>query len=727
MEFIDHPLIKKNKVMARLYQEAIVDSCREKNSLIVLPTGLGKTIIAALLTVYRLQKYEGEVIFLAPTKPLVMQHFQTFCDVLNIEDMEFFTGTVAPSKRKELYKNKKIIFATPQVIENDIISQRLDLENVSMIIFDEAHRAVGDYAYVFIAKKYMEKGKNPLIIGLTASPGSEKEKIKEVLENLFIENIEVRTESSPDIKRYIQDVDIEWIEVGFPEEYKKIREYLEKYLENKLKILHNIGFLRSASLGISKKDLLNLGTKIRKEMNQSYGNMEKKYFIGIMAQSAAVKIHHALELLETQGIIPFLDYFERLKHQKTKSAREIINSELIKKALNLARTIEVRHPKYEKLKEIIEKEIKKCRNIIVFSQYRDSAQKIVNLLNNIEGVRAIRFVGQSSKIRDKGLSQKKQKDILEKFRNREYNVLVATSIAEEGLDIPSVDLVVFFEPVPSEIRTIQRRGRTGRRRAGKVIVLFTGKTRDEAYFWVSKAKEKKMHKILLQMKNQLKKKENIEKQTKIDDFIKIIVDHREKSPVVKFLSSRCLVEQKDLPVGDYILSERVCVERKSSEDFLRSLMERKIFQQIKGISESYEIPILIIEGEDLYSQHDISPNSILSAIISIILDFNVHVIFTKDSYETMLILLDIAKREQQKGKREIPIRGSKKIMDIRENQRYIIEGLPHVSATLAERLLKHFGSVKNVFTAPKEELMKIKGIGEKTADEIIKVIEEKFE
>jgi len=125
MEFIDHPLIKKNKVMARLYQEAIVDSCREKNSLIVLPTGLGKTIIAALLTVYRLQKYEGEVIFLAPTKPLVMQHFQTFCDVLNIEDMEFFTGTVAPSKRKELYKNKKIIFATPQVIENDIISQRL--------------------------------------------------------------------------------------------------------------------------------------------------------------------------------------------------------------------------------------------------------------------------------------------------------------------------------------------------------------------------------------------------------------------------------------------------------------------------------------------------------------------------------------------------------------------------------------------------------------------------
>jgi len=727
MEFIDHPLVKKDTVMARVYQETIVDSCREKNSMVVLPTGLGKTIIAALLTVYRLQKHDGKVIFLAPTKPLVMQHFQTFSNTLNIDKMEFFTGTVAPSTRKDLYKDKKIIFATPQVIENDIISRRLDLENVSMIIFDEAHRSIGDYAYVFIAKKYMEKGKNPLVIGLTASPGSQKEKINEVLDNLFIENIEVRTDSSPDIKKYIQDIDIEWIEVDFPEEYKKIRKYLEKYLENKLKILHNIGFLRSASLGISKKDLLELGTRIRKDMNKSYGKMDKRYFIGIMAQSSAIKIQHGMELLETQGIIPFSDYFERLKHQKAKSAKEIINSELIKKALNLAKTIETRHPKYGKLREIIEEEIKRCKNIIVFSQYRDSAQKIVDILNDIEGVRAIRFVGQSSKLGDKGLTQKNQKEILEKFRNQEYNILVATSIAEEGLDIPSVDLVLFFEPVPSEIRTIQRRGRTGRRKSGKVIVLFTGKTRDEAYFWVSRAKEKKMHKILLQMKNQLKKKEYIEKQTKIEDFVKIIVDYREKSPVVKYLSSHCLVEQKNLPVGDYILSEKVCVERKSCEDFLRSLMDRKLFQQIKNISESYEIPILIIEGEDLYSQHEISANAILNAIISIILDFNVHVIFTKDAYETMLILLDIAKREQQKERKDIPIRGSKKIMDIKENQRYIIEGLPHVSATLAERLLKHFKSVKNVFTASKEDLMKVKGIGEKTADEIIGVIDKGYE
>ncbi|MCK4636792.1 MAG: DEAD/DEAH box helicase family protein [Methanomicrobia archaeon] len=727
MEFIDHPLVKKDMMMARVYQETIVDSCREKNSLIVLPTGLGKTIIAALLTVYRLQKYDGKVIFLAPTKPLVMQHFQTFSDILNIDKMEFFTGIVAPSKRKDHYEDNKIIFATPQVIENDIISRRLDLENVSMIVFDEAHRSTGDYAYVFIANKYMEKGKDPLTIGLTASPGSQKQKIKEVLENLFIENIEVRTDSSPDIKRYIQDIDIDWIEVDFPEEYKKVRKYLEKFLERKLKILHNVGFLRSASLGISKKDLLELGVRIRKEMNKSYGRMDKKYFIGIMAQSSAIKIHHGMELLETQGIIPFLDYFERLKQQKTKSAKEIINSELIKKALNLAKTIETRHPKYGKLREIVEEKITRCRNIIVFSQYRDSARKIVDILNTIEGVRAIRFVGQSSKVKDKGLTQKKQKEILEKFRSQEYNVLVATSIAEEGLDIPGVDLVLFFEPVPSEIRTIQRRGRTGRRKAGKVIVLFTGKTRDEAYFWVSRAKEKKMHKLLSQMKNELKKKEYIEKQTKIEDFVKIIVDYREKSPVVKYLSSHCLIEQKNLPAGDYLLSERVCVERKSCEDFLRSLMDRKLFQQVKNISESYEIPILIIEGENLYSQHGISANAILNAIISIILDFNVHVIFTKDPYETMLILLDIAKREQQKEKKDIPIRGNKRVMDMKENQRYIIEGLPHVSATLAERLLNYFGSVKNVFTASKEELMKVKGIGEKTAEEIIRVIEEGYE
>jgi Fanconi anemia group M protein len=726
MKFIDHPLVKKGAVAARTYQEAIVDSCREKNSLIVLPTGLGKTIIAALLTVYRLQKYEGRVIFLAPTKPLVVQHQQTFAETLTVEKTAVLTGAVPPSTRETLYTKNRILFATPQVVENDIISRKVSLEDISLIIFDEAHRAVGDYAYGFIAKRYREKGNIPLIIGLTASPGSDKAKIEDVLDNLFIENIEVRTESSPDITQYIQNIDVEWIEVKFPDQYKKIRTYLETYFSHKLTILKNIGFLRSSSVKISKKVLLDLGNRIRKEMNKSYGKKDQRYFIAIMAQSAAVKVHHAMELLETQGITPCLDYLERLKTQKTRSAKEILNADAVKKAIHLARTIEERHPKYEKLREIITEE-RECKNIIIFSQYRNSAQKIVDMVNEIEGIRAVRFVGQSSRRKDKGLTQKKQKEILEKFRRQEYNVLVATSVAEEGLDIPSVDLVVFFEPVPSEIRTIQRRGRTGRRRAGRVVVLYTGKTRDEAYFWVSRRKEKKMHKILLQMKQKLKKKEYVETQTKIDDFITIIVDHREKSPVVKYLSSRCMVNQETLPVGDYVLSERVCVERKSCEDFLRSLMDRKIFHQVKHLAENYELPILIIEGEDLYSQHEISANAILNAVISLTLDFGTHVVFTKDPYETTLVLMEMAKREQQKEKKEIPVRGSKPTMNLKENQRFIVEGLPNISATLAERLLTHFGTVETIITASREDLMAVRGIGKKTADEIRRVIEAVYE
>lgn len=694
--------------------------------MIVLPTGLGKTIIAALLTVYRIQKYGGKVIFLAPTKPLAMQHHQTFSNFLNMDKMELFTGAVQPSKRKKLYKDTKVIFATPQVIENDIISRRFNFKDVSMIIFDEAHRAVGEYVYTFIAERYMGEGENNLITGLTASPGSNKKKIEGVLDNLFIENIEVRTESSPDIKPYVQEIDVEWIEVELPKEYKKIQKYLEGYLKHKMKILKNIGFLRSSSVNISKKVLLDLGKRIRKKMNKSYGRKNKRFFIGIMAQSAAVKMQHSIELLETQGILPFLDYMDRLKQQKAKSSKEICNSSMVQKAIHLAESTERRHPKYEKLNEIIGDQIKKCKNIIIFSQYRDSARKIVEMVNEIEHVRAVRFVGQSSKKKDRGLTQKEQKKILEEFRTQEYNVLVATSVAEEGLDIPSVDLVVFFEPVPSEIRTIQRRGRTGRRKAGKVSVLYTGDTRDEAYFWVSRRKEKKMHKILLQMEKKLEKKKYIKKQTKIDDFIKILVDHREKSPVVKYLSSRCTVEQKSLPVGDYVLSDRVCVERKSTEDFLRSLMDRKIFQQIKNLSKAYEFPILIIEGEDLYSEHEMSSNSILNAIISIMLDFDTYVFFTKDAYETTLVLLDMAKREQQNQKKDIPVRGTKKSMNMEENQRYVIEGLPNISATLAERLLTRFKTVKSIFTASKEELMEVRGIGEKTAERIISVIEEGY-
>jgi Fanconi anemia group M protein len=165
-------------------------------------------------------------------------------------------------------------------------------------------------------------------------------------------------------------------------------------------------------------------------------------------------------------------------------------------------------PKQEALKQIIQ-ETKRGIKIIVFTQYRDTAREIVKNINEIEGVRAVRFVGQMTKEGDAGLSQKEQLKILDGFIGGEFNVLVATQVAEEGLDIPSVDLVVFYEPVPSEIRAIQRRGRTGRKRAGKVVVLMTKDTRDEGIYWSSAFKERRMKKSLRQIKDSSEEKGNV--------------------------------------------------------------------------------------------------------------------------------------------------------------------------------------------------------------------------
>jgi Fanconi anemia group M protein len=141
--------------------------------------------------------------------------------------------------------------------------------------------------------------------------------------------------------------------------------------------------------------------------------------------------------------------------------------------------------------------------VLVFTHYRDTCELVANKLSKVENAKVAKLVGQSDRKGEKGQKQKDQVGVLERFRQGEFNVLVATSVGEEGLDVASTDLVVFYEPVPSEIRSIQRRGRTGRSRAGKVIIFITKGTRDEAYYYSSLNKEKAMRRRLDTMKDEL--------------------------------------------------------------------------------------------------------------------------------------------------------------------------------------------------------------------------------
>ena len=128
---------------------------------------------------------------------------------------------------------------------------------------------------------------------------------------------------------------------------------------------------------------------------------------------------------------------------------------------------------------------------------RKIISRLLEVLKNV--CSPISLIGQSG---EKGLSQKEQIDAVKDFEAGVYNCLITSSIGEEGLHISSADIAIFYEPVASEIRTIQRRGRVGRTKLGKIIFLITKDTRDEANFYSAGRKEKKMKEILKGMQAQ---------------------------------------------------------------------------------------------------------------------------------------------------------------------------------------------------------------------------------
>ena len=741
--FVVQPLIKANAVEYRKYQAEIVEKCLERNTLVILPTGLGKTIIAAIVAAHRLLKYpDSKCIMLAPTKPLVNQHCEIFRAVLNLPSHEInaITGTVRPQSRVNVLKSSKVILMTPQTLENDLITSRCDLKPVSLLIFDEAHRAVGNYPYVYIAKEYIKQAEHPLILGLTASPGSEKEKIEEVCRNLYISQIETRTEYSPDVRQYIHPIYMEWKTVKLPSDFLKIKTLLETLFKERLKILKEYGYLESSDIKkISRKNLLELRAKIQSEIAE-YLRPPSSLFSVSLAIAEALKLSHMLELLETQGITPVAEYLTKMKketkrpgHQK--AAETLLNDDKLLEVEKLIQKLmkeNYEHPKIKETIKIISRHLQsneKAR-IIVFTKFRNTAKKLVEELRQIDGIRPARFVGQASKDVDMGLTQKEQLRILGEFKEGIYNVLVATSVAEEGLDIAECDLVICYDAVPSAIRQIQRRGRTGRRRPGRMVVLIAEKTRDEAYFWTAKHKEKVMKQTIKEISTKLHVTSINTTSKSLDTFIKsqeelkVYVDNRElRSQTAKYLAElgvKLIPEQ--LPIADYIVSDRVAIERKTTEDFLQSIIDKRLFQQLTDLKRNYTVPILIIEGENVYKGKAISPDAVRGALASIILDFNVPILWAKTPSETAHLIYAITRREQKKEKRYPSIKKEKMPLSDRELQEYIVSGLPGIDLTLARRLLKELKTVENIFTASENTLKKVKGIGEKTARKIREIL-----
>ncbi|MBS7647463.1 MAG: helicase-related protein [Candidatus Bathyarchaeia archaeon] len=506
--YVWHNLLKEKAVEDRLYQNRILEKARQYNTLVVLPTALGKTVIALLLAIEKAE--EGKIFFLAPTRPLVQQHHQTFLDKTWFDENELVlvTGRYPPNHRSALYSKAKVVFATPQCVWNDLKSGLLRLDDVSLIVFDEAHRARGNYAYVGIATYYFRQCRKPLVLGLTASPGGSEEKIAEVCRNLGITAIEHRTDEDKDVKPYIQPIEVEWRRVKPPEQYLAVRDKLRQMLVERVKGLQALGVLTDKQPAfITRRDLIEFNDELQRRL----GGGEGGYLYQLKVEAtAALSIAHMIELIESQGPETLEAFIEkslkRMAMEGSRGHKSILNDPLFIEARKSLRSCTAtENPKVKELVKVLEAQLqaKPDSRLIVFTQYRDTVNALIKALNNNSRLRVERFVGQGEREGDPGMSQEQQREVLEKLRSGETNVLVATSIAEEGLDIPEVDHVVFYEPVPSEIRYIQRRGRTGRRVAGKVTILIAEDTVDEAFYWSSISRARKMKRIISQLNRKL--------------------------------------------------------------------------------------------------------------------------------------------------------------------------------------------------------------------------------
>ena len=799
-KFINHPLLKENTLVKRKFQVDIFVTCTKTNCLVVVPTGLGKTIIALLLSLQRLKNNDSKIIFLAPTRPLVEQHLRTFQNLTKIDpdSLLMMTGSTLPEKRERLYKEDitRCLFMTPQILQNDLITNRISLEDVSLIIFDEAHRATGNYAYTFLAKKYLQNAKDPKILAMTASPGKNREKIKEVMENLHLDAIEIRTDSDPDVKPYIQEVETIWKNVELPVEMLEVLKSFEDLQKLVYSELKKNGILASEDIRkISRRDLLAAGKVLDEMIAKSHQGSDLPRLLFCKKLLAnAIRISHMSELLEAQGIHALKAYLDKNIEQVAqgkggKSLRELFRSnqmdEVITKVNDLIHA-KIDHPKMALLMTVLMEQFSTnpSSRILVFCHFRDTGKNIVSQINENEKIRAHVFVGQQKKGKDKGLSQRQQLEILQQFKAGEYNTLVATSVAEEGLDISECDVVIFFDVVPSEIRAIQRRGRTGRNKAGKVYIFKTMGTREEGYFWAEKHREREMKRVLNEIRRELQpalKSKEKKGQTSLTSFISstqgkldkkhktissedkdcsdgphityiepssspgsqkqgqklntspiaspqgkpssfIIVDSRETaSPVTRELADRnATVSIQKLPIGDYIISERCGIERKSIPDFVSSIKDGRLFKELQGLKEQFVIPILVIEG-GINSIIAINRAAVLGSLTSILLKMKIFLYQTASPEETAEILIALAKKEQaEKSTKNFSIRFKKFPEKIPKQMEYILSGIPGINASRAKDLLSEFRTLRNLLNAEEEAIKNVSNIGPAIAKNIVK-------
>ncbi|TWU74515.1 3'-5' DNA helicase [Metarhizium rileyi] len=499
----------------RNYQFSIVKNGLFNNTLVALPTGLGKTFIAAtvMLNFYRWTK-SAKIVFVAPTKPLAAQQIDACYNIVGIprSDTTLLTGNIQPALRVDEWEKKRVFFMTPQTLLNDLSHGYADPKSIALLVVDEAHRAVGEYAYAKVTKLMRRFSRSFRVLALTATPGSKIETVQEVIDNLGISHCEIRTEESIDIRQYVHQRNIEQLVLDPSDEMNLVSELFTEALKPLVDKLgsQNIYYGRNpmamTTYGLMQAQKEWFATRGR-HTNQGVQFMMRAIF------SVLTSLAHSIKLLNFHGIKPFYDNMMDFRSEQegkgekgSKYKRQLIEHSSFQKMMDhISRWLKtdgfVGHPKLTALADCVlnhfmDQGEDMATRVIVFSEYRDSAEDIVRELNKHKPLlKASVFVGQADGKRGEGMKQAQQIQTIEKFKKGEFNVLVATSIGEEGLDIGQVDLIVCYDSSASPIRMLQRMGRTGRKRAGNIVLLLM-RGKEEDQFAKSKDNYAKMQELI---------------------------------------------------------------------------------------------------------------------------------------------------------------------------------------------------------------------------------------
>lgn len=738
MKYFEHKLLKENSIEYREYQDKISEKVLTRNTIVVLPTGTGKTVIALLTSVKWLGKNpNARIYFLAPTRPLVNQHFKLFSKYLRQDALSLvtLTGVKKPNSRRLLWKSD-VIFATPQLMYNDSVRGYVNVKNNDLIILDEAHRAVGEHSYVKIIKLLDARNIHPRILALTASPGG-KDKTLAIMKNLKLENIEIYTHEDPIISRYFHGYTVTPIFVTIDPVHKHMIKLLksssDKYLERINSIINKFGFK------INKKRLSYTYLKeLRDEIIETQHPIMKDNDLKMIRKLfyEIILLERILTYLETYTYKTTKKFVDEIFGSDTKIKRRGLslyyNRELREVYHLLLRAIDkqVYNKKTEKLLETIKR--REFTKALIFTSLKDNAIELHEIIKSEDNKVGI-LIGQTKGKGAAGMKQNQQLKTLDDFNKGGIRILIATHVGEEGLDISEVDLVIFFDNPISAIRRVQRMGRTGRRKRGRVLFLINKDTREEIKYHVSTKRYRKLMLELKELKDVLEKssKKSLEDFISVKDTIEnrelgeeyvVYVDAREKSSIINILSAGGIpIKIENLEVGDFIVGDHI-IERKTVSDLAKSIFDGRIFSQLKSFSNIEKKKLIfLIEGKKVDFLKFSSLKAFLGVVYTIIIDFGIPVYFSENEEETAELINYLYFKSVERKERTERIRYEKKPRDIGEIQKHVLSGIPGIDSKLAERLLERFGSLKIIANATPARLMEVKGVGHELAMRIYRV------